>query len=112
MPTTIDAALEIAIQRETVEASQKRLSKEKQKAESLVIQEKGCDPLGANAMTRREAGELRQLKELKDQVQQLTVEVARLRASKQPTTSKTGATSWRCGEKGHIRLNCPNKPKD
>lgn len=40
-PANIDAALEMVIQHEGVEASQKHLLREKQKSESLVVQERG-----------------------------------------------------------------------
>ena len=108
-PANIDAALEMAIQRESVEASQKRLLREKQKSESLVVQDIVDDSPSANALMHRGAGEARQLKELKEQVQQLTEEVARLRATKQPAVTRSGAVCWSCGERGHIKRNCPSK---
>ena len=108
-PDNIDTTLEIAIQHEGVETSQKRLLKKRQKAEDLVIQERECDHLGTNTMAQRETVQSRQLKELNEQVQQLTEEVACLQASKQPATARSSIKCWGCGEKGHIRCNCSGR---
>ena len=108
-PISLDAALEVAIQRENVEAAQKRLQKEKQKSESLMVQGREEDSLETNALTGRGAQQPALLEDLAQQVRHLSEEVARLRTGKQPTESRSGVICWGCKERGHIRRNCPKK---
>jgi hypothetical protein len=99
----------LSIQRENVEAAQKRLQKEKQKSESLVVQGREEDPLGANALSGRGVQQPTLLEDVTQQVRHLTEEIARLQAGKQSTESRSGVICWGCKERGHIRRNCPKK---
>ena len=111
-PSSLDAALEVAIQRENVEAAQKCLQKEKQKSESLMVQGREEDSLETNALTGRGAQQPALLEDLAQQVRRLSEEVARLRTGKQPTESRprSDVICWGCKERGrHIQRNCPKK---
>ena len=107
-PISLDAALEVAIQHENVEAAQKRLQKEKQKSESLMVQGRE-DSLETNALAGRRAQQPAPLEDLAQQVRYLSEQVARLRTGKQSTESRSGVICWGCKERGHIRRNCPKK---
>ena len=95
--------LEVAIQRENVEAAQKCLQKERQKLESLMVQSREDDFLETNALAGRGAQQPALLEDLTDQMQHLSEEVVRLQAGKQPTERRRGVICWGCKERGHIQ---------
>ncbi len=118
-PETPDAALQLAVRHETVEAAQKRLRAERQQAGSLAVSSADIvdptqDVAGALTVKRDD----RKVAELAEQVRRLTNEVVALKDERssrrrpgvqrwQSTSNSSGPVCWTCGERGHLRRVCP-----
>ena len=108
-PTTLEDTLKLARQRETVETAQKHLQQGKKNFDTNVIQmeiQQESKVTETFALQSREAQQSR-LESLTKEVSQLSKEVSQLRSSL--TGSRDGKPScWNCGEKGHLKRNCPH----
>ncbi|KAL5509723.1 hypothetical protein EMCRGX_G005141 [Ephydatia muelleri] len=120
MPDTLDEALKLAIQQESVEAAQKRLSM------TGVQQYRGCGSRKRNCnnvvqQLRKQAQDSERIvQDLRKQIQELN---GRLSGKEKPTVAdqppqssafsrqqgSAAITCWNCREQGHIRRNCPHK---
>ncbi len=105
-PESLDVALRSAQQQETVEATQRRLHREKLRPETLALEQTDDDAPQANSTYHRESEPGRprrdaQLETLSKQVQHLTEELARLqgrRTGQRDRQRRQGVVCWRCGE--------------
>ena len=113
MPGTMDAALRIANQQETVERAQKRLHKEKHlPSETLALETDSAENLQTAVAAQTSTNATRpsgpsEIAELTTQVRYLTQEVARLRGDQ--AGGQRGPVCWGCRERGHLRRNCPKQ---
>ena len=140
MPRTIDEALRIANQQETVEIAQKRLHKEKHLASEALALETDVERLQLGVATQPSTNTTRhgrnseiverlqlgvatqpstnttrhgrnsEIEELTTQVRYLTKEVAQLRGERADRRQR-GPVCWGCRERGHLRRNCPKQGK-
>ena len=114
MPRTMDEALRIANQQETVEIAQRRLHKEKHlPTETLVLETDAEDSRsGVNIQTSANAtrpGGPSEIEDLATQVRYLTKKVAQLRGER--AGRQAGPVCWGCRERGNLRRNCPKQRK-
>lgn len=80
-PETLEAALQLAVGLETVEATQKRLQAEKQQTESLAVSNAAEEPkVGTGVVSLGQDRDVRA--ELTDQLRQITDEVRALKGSR------------------------------
>ncbi len=128
MPETLEAALSLAIQQQSVETAQQRLHKEMRHEGSMAMAlqqgDEGagseCGQTGSNAVapirgTSRERPDPR-VDEMARELRRLSNELAQLRGarSQRGFVRQQGprggggrtVTCWNCGERGHIRRNC------
>ena len=115
MPRTIDEALRIANQQETVEIAQKRLHKEKHLTSEALALETDVERFQQGVATQPSANTTRhgrnsEIEELTTQVKYLTKEVAQLRGERADRRQR-GPVCWGCRERGHLRRNCPKQRK-
>ena len=124
MPGTLDDALKLAIQLQTVEAAQKRLHQDMHSSkDALVVQQTSpvdTNPEPMNAVyysdNRPSADASRKIQELTKEVQRLSDELVQMKERQfqpqQRVGTRRGVTNfsgscWSCGEPGHVRRNCP-----
>ena len=120
MPRSIDEALHIANQQETVEIAQKRLHKEKHLTSEALALETDVERFQLGVATQASVnttvsehnrhGRNSEIEELTTQVKYLTKEVAQLRGERADRRQQ-GPVCWGCRERGHLRLNCPKQRK-
>ncbi len=118
-PKSPDEALQLAIKQETVEAAQKRMRSEKHPSEVSAMSrptDSSDQAESLNAVYGRKTDG--QLEELTRQVQRLTEQVARLQTDSvrqtQPIKRRacnTTSACWACGERGHLRRDCPRRQR-
>eukprot|EP00731_Ephydatia_muelleri_P016076 Em0009g500a len=128
MPETLDEALKLAIQQESVEAAQKRLSSERGHGSSSFASSSIEDAAAENGIATMSVQQLRKqaqdseriVQDLRKQIQELN---GRLSGKEKPTVAdqppqssafsrqqgSAAITCWNCREQGHIRRNCPHK---
>lgn len=115
LPGTMDGALQDT-QLELVEAAQRQLHKEKAEALAVGQQEDALEPTESNVMTVSRSTNRTEdiVEELAKQLQKLTDEVSQLRRSSpippadhQKLRRTDVGACWYCGERGHLRRNCP-----
>ena len=130
MPDTLDEALKLAIQQESVEAAQKRLSSERGHGSSSLASSSIEDAAAENGIATMSVQQLRKqaqdseriVQDLRKQIQELN---GRLSGKEKPTVAdqppqssafsrqqgyrSAAITCWNCREQGHIRRNCPHK---
>lgn len=137
MPETLDDALKLAIQQESVEEAQRRMSKENVRDSAAVAESVGqseeVDVLAKDAvesstlqrLSRQVRESERVIQQLRRQLQELSgrptayQEDAKVRTIDQRPSSSVagprrleGAVCWNCGERGHFRRSCPTKRKE
>ena len=126
MPVTLDAALSLAVQQQSVEMARQRLYKEIHRgdAAAMALQQRGeeegtqADPAASNAMSRERACGTcdPRFDELSKELRRLSSELAQFRSDRsrgerqrrQDQRGKSGPTCWKCGKRGHVRRNCPH----
>ncbi len=125
-PDTPDGALQLAIKLETVELAQKRLRSEKQPSQVLSVNnpeavDDTTQVAGAVGAHRAAPRDDRRVEELAEQVRHLSDEITHLRttgrrsdrrnlyAPRRPTSGAGGPVCWSCGERGHLRRDCPTR---
>ena len=128
MPDTLDEALKLAIQQESVEAAQKRLSSERGHGSSSLASssiedaaaENGIATMSVQQLLKQAQDSERIVQDLRKQIQELN---GRLSGKEKPTVAdqppqssafsrqqgSAAITCWNCREQGHIRRNCPHK---
>jgi hypothetical protein len=121
LPGSMDEALQKATQQELVEAAQRRLCKEKSHAaEALAIDDEPTTAPNVWAVRTREPDKRTEdvVEELAKQLQKLTEEVSHLRRARSTSAHQSDhqkqkrgdiGTCWHCGERGHLRRNCPKR---
>ena len=128
MPNTLDEALQLAIQQESVETAQRRLSKECGHGSSVAssgVEElaagSGLAALSVQQLRKQAQDSERMVEDLRKQVEELNRRLSgkgkttAADQQRQSFTRKQGSaviTCWNCGERGHVRRNCPRKRKD
>ena len=127
MPNTLDEALQLAIQQESVETAQRRLSKECGHGSSVAssgVEElaagSGLAALSVQQLRKQAQDSERMVEDLRKQVEELNRRLSgkgkttAADQQRQSSTRKQGSaviTCWNCGERGHVRRNCPRKRK-
>ncbi|KAL5496558.1 hypothetical protein EMCRGX_G012864 [Ephydatia muelleri] len=128
MPDTLDEALKLAIQQESVEAAQKRLSSERGHGSSSLASssienaaaENGIATMSVQQLRKQAQDSERIVQDLRKQIQELN---GRLSGKEKPTVAdqppqssafsrqqgSAAITCWNCREQGHVRRNCPHK---
>ena len=120
VPATLDDALRIASQQETVETAQKRLLQERPHPEAAAITEdpviersQSPSPIAVASTasgTRPTVTSQRDqmIDTLSKQVKELSEQLSRLQAGRGQQRARTkDVTCWECGRRGHIRRDCP-----
>ena len=116
VPATLDDALRIASQQETVETAQKRLLQERPHPEAAVLTEdpiieRSQSPIAVASTasgTRPTSQRDQMIDTLSKQVKELSEQLSRLQAGRGQQRARTkDVTCWECGGRGHIRRDCP-----
>ena len=129
MPDTLEGALSLAVQQQSVETAQQHLYKEMHRGEAaaMALQQRSDEEdtrteSASNAMSRDSARETfdPRFVEMSKELRRLSSELSQLRGgpSRRGSQWQHGQrgrgrpTCWNCGERGHIRRNCPRPLKE
>ena len=109
-PKSLEDAVKLANQRESLEEAQKQLHRSSHKPETLLIEEAPCNQSSITS-TKDD------FRELSRQIQRLSVEVEKLQMRGEHQRLQAGrkqspVVCWNCGRQGHYRRDCRSKGRN